>query len=620
MKFCGNCGNRLEDNAVFCPECGAKAPAGPAQAAPSQQAPMPEVTEFQPHMKPDWQQAPVQPQEPQWQQAPAQQWDQQSGQPPQFGVAAVPPPVKIQAPGQEARFCQECGTRLAPDAIFCPECGAGISDGGGAVPPAGAAPGGAYYGEPQGKKPKKKIVGVIAALIAVIAVVAALAMVVPKLLVPDKVRFLQANAALAEKVVRPVETAQEKAIQGISTDITISGSSSQLPKDVQKILDDSALVMKIDTTGNAMLLNYVLQVSGTNLLSANFMYEGENASLSMPEITDKCYTMNVPKFLKNNGVDMELSAEDIKKLSGSKEFNDREMKRYGTILANAINKNNLKVEKKEMSFSHLSGRGKYKVYTWHPAPEDLEQLLKDIADELKNDEDLKQRLDEIIEAGHLTGRVGFKDADDAIKQMAKECKDAAKQAGDLDEDVIPEWVVAVQGNETRIISIISDGDPVFTYENSGKKGVGEECICVADGRDEFEIFRCKTEKDGKKSGFLGVEDQFLIDFEMANGKETILGLPVGSYTVSGAKETYAEIQVNSDGKTTVYAVSVLDGMADVSLVASEKGSAVKPEGKTVDITDYDDKELTALGEELGEEIAGNENLVEFFQSLGEIDF
>ena len=111
-----------------------------------------------------------------------------------------------------------------------------------------------------------------------------------------------------------------------------------IPKDAQKIVDDSALVTKMDTTGEALLLNYVLQVSGTNLLSLNVGYEGETASISMPEVTDKCYTMNVPKLLKKNGMDMSITSEDVKKLQGSKEFNDKEYangKRQ--ILTNGIN-------------------------------------------------------------------------------------------------------------------------------------------------------------------------------------------------------------------------------------------------------------------------------------------
>ena len=248
----------------------------------------------------------------------------------------------MQAPGKEGRFCKECGTRLAPDAIFCPECGSDIREdagsGAGAVPPASTPPGGAYYGASGGEKPKKKKLGIVIGVLAVIAVIAALAIFVPKLLVSPKARFLKANADVFNEAIQPLQDMQDSVSKGISSDITIKGSSSMIPKDAQKIVDDSALVMKMDTTGEALLLNYVLQVSGTNLLSLNVGYEGETASISMPEVTDKCYTMNVPKLLKKNGMDMSITSEDIKKLQGSKEFNDKEMKRYGALLAGAISK------------------------------------------------------------------------------------------------------------------------------------------------------------------------------------------------------------------------------------------------------------------------------------------
>ena len=626
MKFCGNCGNRLEDNAVFCPECGAKAPAGPGQQAPAQPS-VPEVTEFQPHMKPDWQQAPAQPQQPQWQQAPAQpqqpQWQQTPSQS-QWGGAPVPPPVKMQAPGKEGRFCKECGTRLAPDAIFCPECGSDIREdagsGAGAVPPVSTPPGGAYYGASGGEKPKKKKLGIVIGVLAVIAVIAALAIFVPKLLVSPKARFLKANVDVFNEAIQPLQDMQDSVSKGISSDITIKGSSSMIPKDAQKIVDDSALVMKMDTTGEALLLNYVLQVSGTNLLSLNVGYEGETASISMPEVTDKCYTMNVPKLLKKNGMDMSITSEDIKKLQGSKEFNDKEMKRYGALLAGAISKESLKVEKKEVRLEHLGARGKYKVYTWHPSPDELKQLMKDIASEIKNDDDLKKRLDEMFEVPGFAQSARVKSASELINQMADACKEAAKEAGQLDEDDIPEWVVAVQGDKTRMISIVADGDPVFTYERADNKDSFEEGVYVLDGRDDLEIYHCKTDKSGKKDGFIGDEDKAVVEFEISDKKDSVFGFHYGTYNVISGKDTVAEITVEGDGKDSQYSVKLPDGLLDLDVSVSSKSTAAKPEGKKTDITDYTDEQLAELGEELGNEIMKNENLMEFFESLQNINF
>ena len=627
MKFCGNCGNRLEDNAVFCPECGAKAPEAPGQQQAPSQPSVPEVTEFQPHLKPDWQQAPAQPQ---WQQTPSQpqqpQWQQAPAQPQQsqWGGAPVPPPVKMQAPGKDGRFCKECGTRLAPDAIFCPECGSDIREdaggGAGAVPPVSAPPGGAYYGTAGGEKPKKKKLGIIIGALAVIAVIAALAIFVPKLLVPPKARFLKANADVLNEVIQPLQDMQDSAANGVSTDITVKGSSTMIPKDAQKIVDDSALVIKLDTTGEALLLNYVLQVSGTNLLSLNAGYEGETASISMPEVTDKCYTMNLPKLLKKNGVDMSITSQDIKKLQSSREFNDKELKRYGALLAGAISKESLKVEKKEVRLEHLGTRGKYKVYTWHPSPDELKQLMKDIAAEIKNDDDLRKRLDEMFEVPSFAESVGVKSAKELINQMSDACKDAAKEAGQLDEDDIPEWIVAVEGNKTRMISIVADGDPVFTYERTDSKGVTEEGVYVIDGRDEMEIYHCKTEKDGKKTGFIGEEDEAVMEFEIQDKKDSVLLVPYGTYTIIAGKETIADITVEGDGKNSLYSVKLPDGLLDLEMSVSSKGTAAKPEGKKVDITDYDDSKLMELGEELGDEITKNENLMEFFESVQKIDF
>ena len=614
MKFCGNCGNRLEDNAAFCPVCGAKAPeASGQQQAPSQPF-VPEVTEFQPHLKPGWQESPPQPQQ---QMPPQSQW----------GGAAVPPPVKMQAPGKDGRFCKECGTRLAPDAIFCPECGADIKEGAGAgtgagpVPPVSVPPAGGYYGTPGGEKPKKKKLGIIAAVLAVIAVIVVLAIfVVPKVLVPPKARFLKANADVLNEMIKPLQEAQDNAAKGVSTDITIKGSSSMLPKDAQKIVDDSALVLKLDTTGEALLVNYVLQVSGTNLLSLNVGYEGENASVSMPELTDKCYTMNLPKLMKKNGVDMSITSQDIKKLQGSREFDEKEMKRYGALLAGAISKESLKVGKKEVHLEHLGTRGKYKVYTWHPSPDELKQLMKDIAAEIKNDDDLRKRLDEMFEVPSFAESVGVKSAKELINQMSDACKDAAKEAGQLDEDDIPEWIVAVEGNKTRMISIVADGDPVFTYERTDSKGVTEEGVYVIDGRDEMEIYHCKTEKDGKKTGFIGEEDEAVMEFEIQDKKDSVLLVPYGTYTIIAGKETIADITVEGDGKNSLYSVKLPDGLLDLEMSVSSKGTAAKPEGKKVDITDYDDSKLMELGEELGDEITKNENLMEFFESVQKIDF
>ena len=90
--------------------------------------------------------------------------------------------------------------------------------------------------------------------------------------------------------------------------------------------------------------------------------------------------------------------------------------------------------------------------------------------------------------------------------------------------------------------------------------------------------------------------------------------------VISRKETVAEITVEGDGKDSQYSVKLPDGLLDLDVSVSSKSTAAKPEGKKTDITDYTDEQLAELGEELGNEIMKNENLMEFFESLQNINF
>ena len=246
--------------------------------------------------------------------------------------------------------------------------------------------------------------------------------------------------------------------------------------------------------------------------------------------------------------------------------------------------------------------------------------MKDIASEIKNDDDLKKRLDEMFEVPGFAQSARVKSSSELINQMADACKEAAKEAGQLDEDEIPEWIVAVQGDKTRMISIVADGDPVFTYERADNKDSFEEGVYVLDGRDDLEIYHCKTDKSGKKDGLIGDEDKAVVEFEVSDKKDSVFGFRYGTYNVISRKETVAEITVEGDGKDSQYSVKLPDGLLDLDVSVSSKSTAAKPEGKKTDITDYTDEQLAELGEELGNEIMKNENLMEFFESLQNINF
>src|SRR5581483_7640752 len=85
--ICENCGSVVANDAVFCPECGRSTKAGvspPTDAPPNLAAP----------------------------------------------VAATPADSTWTAPSVDTkRFCENCGSLVAADAVFCPECGRSIEAG-----------------------------------------------------------------------------------------------------------------------------------------------------------------------------------------------------------------------------------------------------------------------------------------------------------------------------------------------------------------------------------------------------------------------------------------------------------------------------------------------------------
>src|SRR5581483_6443752 len=86
-RICENCGSVVATDAVFCPECGRSTKAGvspPTDAPPNLAAP----------------------------------------------VAATPADSTWTAPSVDTkRFCENCGSLVAADAVFCPECGRSIEAG-----------------------------------------------------------------------------------------------------------------------------------------------------------------------------------------------------------------------------------------------------------------------------------------------------------------------------------------------------------------------------------------------------------------------------------------------------------------------------------------------------------
>lgn len=182
------------------------------------------------------------------------------------------------------------------------------------------------------------------------------------------------------------------------------------------------------------VLNLELGRGDDPVLQADFFIDPDRLGFRLPKKSDKVYVTRYPEVLQELGSESRLSTSMFADLQFSKELRAATVKRYGKIVAAAINRNNLKTEKRSYRSRVLKPELKhslekdYTIYSWEPNAEELERLFRNIADEMEKDRALAawyDRRQEIGEqfakaSGQHPGRsVRFEDLADRLRDNAE---------------------------------------------------------------------------------------------------------------------------------------------------------------------------------------------------------
>ena len=545
MKTCPNCGKSVEDHAGFCGYCGASQPAAEPQTPPA--------------------------------------------------------------------FCPNCGERVEAGNPFCPNCGASLTP-----KPAPA---------PKGAKTNRLIgMGLVAAVVIAVAVLAVT--VLPNLFKSDADRFVDYQEELfAQPMFAMMETAVNAAGEAkFSSDLTLTAKVDD--RTINSYLKDSSVLLKVDAKADSAIVNGELTVMGSKLLTGTVTYDRGVLGFYLPEADDTYYTVDLKELLYDLGLDMELENLELPDVSG-KEVRAL-IEDYLDIAASVITKDNLKVEKgKTVRYATLGGRFEGAVYTFMPEAEDLEEMIGKLADHLEGDKKLRKLIMEVLASDAFAAVLEEEgidlddfedDLDDAIYDLADRLRDQAEDIGEAVEDAGFTWTLAMEGKNVRQIYLyVTDrwGEQGILYEAKGmdSDGMEQALVLVEDGDQQVVMEHSYTRKGKNLEGEMTIHGypDVTLEYEMDLGKVSPLGVPYGTYELTVGGES-VELEVTAGaGKSTDHTLTVkadpynfdyMFSKLEITLNATEKGSAKKPDAKhTEDITDYSNRELSELFEDLSESLS-----------------
>lgn len=348
------------------------------------------------------------------------------------------------------------------------------------------------------------------------------------------------------------------------------------------------------------VLNLELGRGDDPVLQADFFIDPDRLGFRLPKKSDKVYVTRYPEVLQELGSESRLSTSMFADLQFSKELRAATVKRYGKIVAAAINRNNLKTEKRSYRSRVLKPELKhslekdYTIYSWEPNAEELERLFRNIADEMEKDRALAAWYDRRQEIGEQFAKASGQHPGRSVRfeDLADRLRDNAETYANRLEDRKFTWKLVTEGREVRAILLQLDGGDtqIFCYERDTDKGKLYRGVKVFDS--------VLTEKrDLEKSGYYGTvacrfsrwfyTESFALKYSNVDfKKKSVLGLPCGKYRLlPGGDEDGDGIkfEVRNEGANSFYELK--NELGSFTLKATKTGTAALPTGEEENIDD-----------------------------------
>lgn len=341
--------------------------------------------------------------------------------------------------------------------------------------------------------------------------------------------------------------------------------------------------------------------SGENpVLNADCFIDPDRLGFKIPQQSEKVYVTRYPEVLKEMGSDARISTSLFAELRFPKELGRASAKRYGKLLADAITRNNLEVEKRSYRSHVLKPELKhsldkdYTVYSWEPQAAELERLFRNIADAMEKDSELAAWFDRRQEIGEQFAQaMGVSQGQGAkFSDLADTLRDNAETYAENLEERKFAWKLVTEGKEVRAILLQLDGGDTTL-------------LCYERDTDKDKLYRglslpgfVLTEKrDREKSGYYGTvagrvywdydTKEFALKYNNLDFKKgSVLGLPCGKYRLNvndGGSAAELKFEVRDEGGFSHYELK--NDYGSFTLKASKSGSATLPEGEEVNIDD-----------------------------------
>ena len=348
------------------------------------------------------------------------------------------------------------------------------------------------------------------------------------------------------------------------------------------------------------VLNLELGRGDDPVLQADFFIDPDRLGFRLPKKSDKVYVTRYPEVLQELGSESRLSTSMFADLQFPKELRAATVKRYGKIVAAAINRNNLKTEKRSYRSRVLKPELKhslekdYTIYSWEPNAEELERLFRNIADEMEKDRALAAWYDRRQEIGEQFAKASGQHPGRSVRfeDLADRLRDNAETYANRLEDRKFTWKLVTEGSEVRAILLQLDGGDtqIFCYERDTDKGKLYRGVKVFDS--------VLTEKrDLEKSGYYGTvacrfsrwfyTESFALKYSNVDfKKKSVLGLPCGKYRLlPGGDEDGDGIkfEVRNEGANSLYELK--NELGSFTLKATKTGTAALPTGEEENIDD-----------------------------------
>lgn len=603
MKTCLNCGQTLPDDAIFCGNCGTRLSPEPESAA---QPPQPEEPVPAPQSA-GAEEQPVQPesQQPGSDPQPSQPEPQQPGPETQQAQPKAQP-----SPGDS--FCPNCGERIQGSAVFCPNCGGRLD------PPTSGK-------SAQPTKPKKRFFGLALCAAAVVALAVIGAVALPGLFSSPEKEFVQIQQDLfVERLMDQLEETLDAYGSGqFSSDLTISASVDT--PEIDRYLEDSSIGLKLDLNRDSLLAEGQLVLMGSPVLNAIGTYDKGQVGFSLPEVDDTYYVMDLSSMIYDfTGQDVDLSQLALPEISGQQWRSL--IQSYLDTVYTVVTKDNVEVKKGEsVRLEELDRRFEGTVYTFTPSGSDVEAMCLEIARNLREDETLRSLILNIVSPETLEAAFGADvfggydledQLDEAILSLADALEERASYFGDQVERSDFTWTLVTEKKEVRMIRIEADGQAVV-YERDGSESAGVSEVIYLDSLDysqvllEHEYTKKGSVSEGSLTLTVPYESSVLLDYEVDESKRSALGAYYGTYDLSipdTGMDFSMEVKEGDEGGVdhvlslyncqSLYYFAPFDYL-ELTINATDKSTAKKPSGKTVDITDYSTSELEELFYDIG---------------------